>query len=263
MKARYISLAMAIIVFFSMAMPVQAASKKPVYVCVSMSALLYDDEVGDIDAKMKYKYKKDGLLKSGSSSLWGGFYTSKYSYKYGKKNRIKQKKCTDYLLGEKYSKSSAKYTYSRKGYVAKVVEYNGKGKKTSIKKYSFNAKGSCVKAREYDGKGKLKQTIKYTRNKKGKVLKEKAYNNKGKLKYTEKYTWSKRKAVAKKYNAKGKLIETTVTKFNKQGNIVSVATYDDKNGHKKILTAKYKYKRIVTKKHSAVKKQQRNLMEFL
>ena len=261
-KMRCAAVLIAVMVAFSMTLPVQAASKKTVSVCTKIKHVEYDDEDGDIDATAKYTYMANGLLKSLKMSVMSGIATGKYKYTYGKKSRIKKQRYTTYFFGEKVGSGSAKYVYTKKGYLKKHTSYNKNGKKTGATKLKRNKKGYVTKAKDYNAKGKVKETRKYTLDANGDVLKKRVYNAKGKLKETENYTHTANQCTIQTYNAKGKLTTTRVEKYA-HGDIVSATEYDETKGHKKTGHTKYWYKKVTTKKHSAVKKQQQDLGEFL
>ena len=248
---------LAVIIGVSFVMPAQAASKKKT-VYVMTKAVVTDYESEDTYA-YNISYKKNGLISKSSLSIsgWAGI---SFKFKYNGKSQIKKQTNKQYFLGTKVGSGSAKFTYTKKGYLKKSTLYNRKGKKAATHKYSWNSNGQQTADRKYNSKGKLVEATYYTYDKNGQCTSRREYEN-GSLvcRVIYKNTGANSDMMLK-YDSSGNLQEKTYRTF-KHGDVVSATSYDA-DGFKTSVSKCY-YKKVSTKKAGKVTRQQESIFSFL
>lgn len=237
--------------------PAQAASKKPAYVMTKVTVKDYTD---DTISSLKCSYKKDGMLKSMKVNF-DSIMTVKSKFKYGKKSLITQSSITTSDTTGAASKETARFTYTKKGFLKKATLHNKKGKKTYTTKLKHNGKGYITSVKEYDNKGRLVSSTKKTVDKKGRPVTVTEYDAATRAKTVARYTYTGNTGTSQTRDAAGNLIASSVVRYQ-NGNLVSETICDETSGHKTRQTTVYTYKKVKTTKASKVKQQQRDIEEL-
>lgn len=235
-----------------------ASEKKPVYILTRTSGYGYNkDQTIDSKDYYKYKYDKNGLLKSVQYSDSYGQET-KGTFVYNSKKQAIKLNFREYNRGTKGEKYCFKYTYNKNGYIRRIRLYwidNGRYDLCSDAKLSWNKRGLLTKYTELDAKGNPESTVWYKYDKEGRLVK--SYYSDSPT-YRE-YTYDGNKGTEITYKDKSKKDIDTVTLQNyKRGNLIMETVFDGKDAKDKTTKLNYDYKKIKlsSKYRSLVLKQQ-------
>lgn len=171
---KYLTVFLALALALSMTMTVYGATgNKTMYLMTRQSGYGYKDNTIDTKDCTKYKYDKNGLLKSVQYSDSYG-QSTKGTFVYNKKKQAIKMVYREYYKGVKREQYCYKYSYNKNGYINKIKFYwidNGRYNLFGEYRLIWNKKGQLTKYKILDDKGKTESITYYKYNKEGQLVK--------------------------------------------------------------------------------------------
>lgn len=291
---KYLIIVFALVLALSATITAYGASGgKTTYLVTKIKYREYDTDQKTIKEKAwtKYKYNKNGLLKSVSSSPDEYGFSMRYTFVYNSKKQAIRINEAEYCDGKKVNLHCRKLSYDKNGYVSrekvywidngryelccetiltwnkkglptKIRECDDKGKTDSITWYKYNKEGQLTRSRHYDADDKSKRTTWYKYNKKGQIVKE--YYNDSPI--CTIWTYDGDKVTVTQYEDKSKDLLAFITyETYEHGNIIKEVQYSGRDGtligedekyKHSICNYEYKKVKLSSKNRKLVRKQQ-------